>query len=67
MERAERSKGLEEDEVEGRENVGLDVRCGLRIKFRRRKGEVPRLLILQNFHSPNQLKVHPGQFWSALG
>ena len=33
MERAERSKGLEEDEVECRENVGLDVRCGVRIKM----------------------------------
>ena len=33
MERAERSKGLEEDEVKGRENVGLDGRCGVRIKM----------------------------------
>ena len=33
MERAERSKGLDEDDLEGRENVGLDVWCGLRIKM----------------------------------
>ena len=33
MERAERSKGLEEDEVEGHLNVSLDVRCGVRIKM----------------------------------